>query len=130
MRSRLHGDAHSLSTFLDALEALGRRYPLEYLHPYWDPGRLRLDWFHALIFFLDRLYYQGRRDEPSEGYFAKMRKCLESAFGDDPTASLERLWRGRHIPRRPYPWAGFDRDRSRLWRSFCRLPRQDRCALG
>ncbi len=104
--------------FLDALEALGKRFIHEFIEEEGvDHKRLQKDWYYSFHMLLSRLYYQGRSDNLSTKYLQEMLKCLDDFFLPNPTAKLNMLWERRHIPH-DEEWTEFNPDESSLWNKF------------
>ena len=92
-------------TFLGQIAALAQRYKKEVLKT-WERqrGRYRERWFTALDFFLQHVFYQGRRDELSEEYYRRAMVALTSYFGegdDTQTSRLQDAWNAKWIPHAP-----------------------------
>ena len=105
---------------LDSLQTLGKRYVREYLeHQGWEQNRLKKDWFYAFKFFIQHLYYQGRRDELSARFFESMWSCLQNNFMPDPTKILDASWEQQQIPHDP-DWEDEAKEGNPLWDRFDR----------
>lgn len=72
----------NLEQQLKTLEKFGERYEREHLNGI-DVDSMRADWFCALGFFLDHIYFQGRRGTLSEQFKKEAMSTLEAVFGSD-----------------------------------------------
>lgn len=107
------------NSLVDVLEHFGRQYVDEFLvADGWEPERLRTDWYYAFKFLLERLYFQGRRDDISERFCNAMMSCLDEQFLPDPTERFARLVEAGAIPTEPEWWDIGDLARGSLWESF------------
>lgn len=89
-----------------AVADLSERYKHEYLDEQWCSKRQRLlsDWFDALKFFLEHVFYQGRNDSLSKRYCEKAWSVLESHFtgsSESRARSFTKAWDARWIPHEP-----------------------------
>jgi len=77
--------------FLDYFEIIakvGEDYHEKYLAPISRNKQLE-DWWEALLFLLDRIYYQGRRDDISEKVERRVIKVLSKSFKDGKIMDIE-----------------------------------------